>query len=178
MNYTNTCDFDLTDNYMALLACILDPKLSIGKAVKYIALDDSKDPEGGDYRKVKPKQNHNYKVKVLDEVENKEIEFDNLSNCCEFLNMRRADITTYIKHNRLFKKRYRIRALEPIKTVERKPVIITDTLQNKVLEFESVNKACKHLKANRDNINKAIAAKRLFRKRYKIEYKVGNEKHE
>lgn len=176
MNYTNTCDFDFTENYMALLACILNPKLSIGKAIRNITLDETKNSEGGEYRKTK--QKHNYKVKVLDEVENKEIEFDNLSNCCEFLNMRRADITTYIKHNRLFKKRYRIRALEPIKTVGRKPVIITDTLQNKVLEFESVNKACKHLKANRDNINKAIAAKRLFRKRYKIEYKVGNEKHE
>lgn len=178
MNYTNTCDFELTANYMALLACILNPKLSIGKAIKCITLDNSKDAEVGEYRKVKPKQNHNYKVKVLDEFENKEIEFDNLSDCCEFLNMRRADITTYIKHNRLFRKRYRIRALEPIRSVERKPVIVTDTLQNNVVEFESVNKACKHLKANRDNINKAIVAKRLFRKRYKIGYKVGNEKHE
>lgn len=178
MNYTNTYDFDLTDNYMALLACILDPSLSIGKAVKYIALDDSKDPEGGDYRKVKPKQNHNYKVKVLDEVENKEIEFDKLSDCCEFLNMRRADITTYIKHNRLFRKRYRIQALEPIRSVERKAVMVTDMLKDEIIEFESVNKTCDYLNASRNNINRAIAAKRLFRKRYKIEYKVGNEKHE
>ncbi|CEQ04110.1 group I intron endonuclease [[Clostridium] sordellii] len=178
MHYTNTCDFELTANYMALLACILNPKLSIGKAIKCITLDDPKDAEAREYRKVKPKQNHNYKVKVLDEVENKEIEFDNLSNCCEFLNMRRADITTYIKHNRLFRKRYRIQALEPIRSVERKPVIVTDTLQNKVVEFESINKACKYLGAKRHNINEAIAAKRLFRKRYKLEYKVGNEKHE
>lgn len=113
MNYINTCDFELTANYMALLACILNPKLSIGKAIRNITLDEAKDSEGGEYRKTK--QKHNYKVKVLDEVENKEIEFDNLNNCCEFLNMRRADITTYIKNNRLFRKRYRIKALETIR---------------------------------------------------------------
>lgn len=176
MNYSNTYDFDYTENYMALLACILNPKLTVGKAIKHIVLENIKDSETREYKRTN--QKHNYKVKVLDEVENKEIEFDKLSDCCEFLNMRRADITTYIKHNRLFRKRYRIQALEPIKSVERKPVIVTDTLQNKVVEFESVNKTCDYLNASRNNINRAIAAKRLFRKRYKIEYKVGNEKHE
>lgn len=53
MNYTNTCDFDFTENYMALLACILNPKLSIGKAIKNITLDETKDSEGGEYRKTK-----------------------------------------------------------------------------------------------------------------------------
>ncbi|WP_057582210.1 hypothetical protein, partial [Paraclostridium sordellii] len=83
----------------------------------------------------------------------------------------RADITTYIKHNRLFKKRYRIQSLEPIRKVERKPLIVKDTLKNETMEFKSINKACECLGAKRHNINEAIAAKRLFRKRYKIEYK-------
>src|SRR3712207_7892666 len=56
-----------------------------------------------------------YKVKVVDEVEEKEMEFDGLDDCCKFLDMRRADITTYIKHNRLFRKRFRIQALETIR---------------------------------------------------------------
>ena len=178
MRYSNTYDFDFTENYMALLACILDSRLTIGQAIKYITLDDYRDTEGGNYKKVKRRQNHNYKVKVIDEVENKEIEFDKIYDCCKFLNMRRADITTYIKHNRLFRKRYRIQALEIIRSVERKPVIVTDMLKDEIIEFESVNKACDYLNVSRININKAIADKRLFRKRYKIEYKVGSEKNE
>ncbi|MBC8630291.1 hypothetical protein H8697_01020 [[Eubacterium] tenue] len=43
MKCCNTYDFDYTENYMALLACILNPKLSIGKAIKYITLEDVKD---------------------------------------------------------------------------------------------------------------------------------------
>ncbi|WP_170074478.1 hypothetical protein [Paraclostridium dentum] len=73
MNCTNSCDFELTDNYMALLACILNPKLSIGKAVKYITLEDVKDKNGGEYRQPsKVIQSQKYRVKVIDEVENKE----------------------------------------------------------------------------------------------------------
>lgn len=169
MNYSNTYDFDYTENYMALLACILNPKLTIGKAVKHIVLDNIKDSETKKTKRTN--QKHNYKVKVLDEVETKTIEFDNLDDCCEFLNMRRADITTYIKNNRLFRKRYRIQSLEPIRKVESKPLIVKDTLKNEIMEFKSINKACEYLGAKRHNINEAIAAKRLFRKRYKIEYK-------
>lgn len=174
MNYSNTYDFDYTENYMALLACILNPKLTIGKAVKHIVLENIKDFETKKTKRTN--QKHNYKVKVLDEVETKAIEFNNLDDCCEFLNMRRADITTYIKHNRLFKKRYRIQYLEPIRKVESKPLIIEDTLKNEAMEFKSINKACEYLGAKRHSINEAIAAKRLFRKRYKIEYKVEIEK--
>ncbi|CEN84255.1 hypothetical protein [Paraclostridium sordellii] len=76
MKYSNSCDFDFTDNYLALLVCILNPSLSIGKAIKHIVLDDPKDDKGGHYRNIKPKQNYNYKVKVVDEVEEKEMEFD------------------------------------------------------------------------------------------------------
>lgn len=176
MNYFNTYDFDYTENYMALLACILNHKLTIGTAVKHIALDNIKESETRKYKRTN--QKHNYKIKVLDEVESKEIEFNNLSDCCEFLNMRRSDITTYIKNNRLFRKRYRIQSLDHIKKVERKPLMIEDTLKNKTMEFKSVNKACEYLGAKRQNINEAIAAKRLFRKRYKIEYKVEIEKYE
>ena len=178
MKYSNSYDFDFTDNYMALLACILNPSLTIGKAIKQITLYDPKDDKGGYYRKVKPKQNHNYKVKVLDEVEKKEIEFDELDDCCKFLDMRRADITTYIKHNRLFRKRFRIQALETIREVERKPLIVIDKLKNETIEFESVNKACDYLNASRGNLNQAIEAKRLFRKRYKLEYKIRGDKNE
>lgn len=176
MNYSNTYDFDYTENYMALLACILNPKLTIGKAIKHIVLENIKDSETKKTKRTN--QKHNYKVKVLDEVESKEIEFDNLSDCCEFLNMRRADITTYIKHNRLLKNRYRLKSLEDIKTVERKPLMIEDTLRNETMEFKSVNKACEYLNASRPNINKSISEKRLFRKRYKIEYKLEIEKDE
>ncbi|GIM32743.1 hypothetical protein [Paraclostridium bifermentans] len=179
MNYTNSCDFELTDNYMALLACILNPQLSIGKAVKYITLEDVKDKKGGEYRQPsKARQSQKYRVKVIDEVENKEYDFDNLTDCCEFLNIRRADITTYIKHNRRFKKRYRIIGLDPIRKVVRKPLIIEDTKDNTTNEFESVNKACKYLGATRHAVNEVIVAGRLFRKRYKITYKEGNESNE
>ncbi|MBN8046916.1 hypothetical protein J0A94_03680 [Paraclostridium bifermentans] len=172
MDHTNTCDFELTDNYMALLACILNPKLSIGKAVKYITLEDVKDKNGGEYRQPsKPRKKHRYRVKVIDEVENKEYDFDNLTDCCEFLNIRRADITTYIKLNRRFKKRYRIIGLDPIRKVIRKPLIVEDTINNKTMEFESVNKACKHLGSTRHAVNEVIAEGRLFRKKYKITYK-------
>lgn len=176
MNYSNTYDFDYTENYMALLACILNPKLTIGKAIKHIVLENIKDSETKKTKRTN--QKHNYKVKVLDEVESKEIEFDNLSDCCEFLNMRRADITTYIKHNRLFRKRFRIQALETIREVERKPLIVIDKLKNETIEFESVNKACDYLNASRGNLNQAIEAKRLFRKRYKLEYKIRGDKNE
>lgn len=176
MNYSNTYDFDYTENYMALLACILNPKLTIGKAVKHIVLENIKDSETREYKRTN--QKHNYKVKVLDEVESKEIEFDNLDDCCEFLNMRRADITTYIKNNRLFRKRYRLQALDPIRKVDIKPLIVKDELTSETMEFKSINKACEYLNASRPNINKSIAEKRLFRKRYKIEYKVEIEKHE
>ncbi|CEN87314.1 hypothetical protein [Paraclostridium sordellii] len=178
MKYSNSCDFDFTDNYLALLACILNPSLSIGKAIKHIVLDDPKDDKGGHYRNIKPKQNYNYKVKVVDEVEEKEMEFDGLDDCCKFLDMRRADITTYIKHNRLFRKRFRIQALETIREVERKPLIVIDKLKNETIEFDSVNKACDYLNASRGNLNQAIEAKRLFRKRYKLEYKIRGDKNE
>ncbi|WP_250674930.1 hypothetical protein LZ906_006605 [Paraclostridium ghonii] len=179
MKYANTCDFELRDNYIALLACILNPKLSIGKAIKYITLEDAKDKQGGEYRPPsKPRKKHEYRAKVIDELENKEYEFDNLGDCCEFLNMRRADITTYIKRNRRFKKRYRIIGLDPIRSVISKPLIVEDTLNNKTMEFESVNKACKYLETTRDVINKVIATNRLFRKRYKIKYKEGNESND
>lgn len=179
MNYTNTCDFDYTENYMALLACILNPKLSIGKAIKYITLEDVKDINNGEYRQSsKQRQKHEYRVKVMDEVKNEEREFNNLDDCCEFLNMRRADITTYIKHNSLFRKRYRIIGLDPIRPVISKPLIVEDTLNNEIMEFKSINKACKHLGTTRDVINKALAANRLFRKRYKINYKEGNVSNE
>lgn len=178
MKYYNSYDFNLTENYMALLACILNPNLSIGKVIKHITLYNPKDDKGGHYRKVKPKQNHNYKVKVLDEVENKEMEFDSLDDCCKFLDMRSADITTYINHNRLFRKRYRIQVLEARRVVDRKPLIVTDKLKNNTIEFESINKACEYLNASRGNLNQAIEAKRLFRKRYKLEYKIMGDKNE
>lgn len=41
------------------------------------------------------------------------------------------------------------------------------------MEFESVNKACKHLGSTRHAVNEVIADGRLFRKRYKITYKEG-----
>ncbi|WP_250673521.1 hypothetical protein LZ906_007765 [Paraclostridium ghonii] len=172
MNHANIYDFELTDNYMALLACILNPKLSIGKAIKYITLEEIKDKKGGEYRQPsRPRKDNKYRVKVIDEVENEEYEFCNLGDCCKFLNMRRADITTYIKLNIRFKKRYRIIGLDSIRNVISKPLIVEDTLKNKTIEFESINKACKYLETTRDVINKAIAANRLFRKRYKINYK-------
>lgn len=176
MKYNNSCDFELTDNYMALLACILNPKLSIGKAIKYITLEDVRDKSGGEYRKTR--QSYKCRVKVIDEVENKDYDFDNLGDCCEFLNIRRADITTYIKHNRKLKKRYRIIGIDPIRKVIRKPLVVEDTINNTTKEFESINEACKNLGATRHAVNEAIIAGRLFRKRYKITYKEGNERNE
>ena len=46
------------------------------------------------------------------------------------------------------------------------------------MEFKSINKACKYLGTTRDVVNKALAANRLFRKRYKINYKEGNVSNE
>ncbi|CEO27106.1 hypothetical protein [Paraclostridium sordellii] len=172
MKYSNTYDFDFTENYMALLACILNPKLSIGKAIKHIILEDARYGEGGAYRNIKsPKKSYNYRARVTDEVENKVYEFNTLNDCCKFLNIRRSDITIYIKHKIKFKKRYMIEVPENIERIKCKEVRITDTLKNEIIEIKSINKACEYLNASRGNLKQAIEAKRLFRQRYKIEIK-------
>lgn len=173
MQYMNTYDFDYTSNYQALLACIFNPELTIEKALGMIAQISLKSEKA-------IKLADDLKVKVIDELENKEYEFENLNDCCEFLNMKRKTITTYIRYKSKYKKRYRILADRDYinSRTKARPVKVTDTLTNEVLEFSSMSKSGKFLKTDNKSIGKYIENKRLYKNRYKIEYKVGDDIHE
>ena len=178
MNYTNTCDFDYTENYQALLACIFNPELTIEKALGIVAQISNKSASAT--KLSKRKISYDCKVKLIDEIKNKEYQFDSVEECCKFLGIKTKTVNTYIKYRRRFKGRYRILADGDFvsSTNKARPVRVTDTLTNEVLEFNSMSKSGKFLKTDNKSIGTYIENKRLYKNRYKIEYKVGDDIHE
>lgn len=171
MSFYNAYDFNLTSNYQALLACILNPDLTTEKALASVALTHIRSDSRG-------KNDIKCKVTVIDEVKNKKYEFTNLTDCCEFLNIKRTSITTYIKYRRKYKKRYRILAEGDYVSTRNKAreVNVIDTVNRECFEFESMSKAGRFLKTNNKVVAEHIEKQKLYKKRYKIEYKMGEEK--
>lgn len=170
MKFTNSYDFDFTENYMALLACILNKKLTVSKAISLIALQSVVDSRNG-FKEPKGDELYKCRAKVIDTQTNKEYVFNTLSDCCRFLNLDRKQITNYIKTEHLVRGRYRVINLDPLKKRESKKVIVEDMLTEKTLEFSSIYKLTKELNATRSSINRAIKRHAVFRGRYKIELK-------
>ena len=100
MRYSNTYDFDFTENYMALLACILDSKLTPAMALKRIGIEDDN----------KNKYNNNSKfrkIKIIDTLTNKELIFDSVYEAEKYTGINKVNIYVYIKRDILGKKRYK-----------------------------------------------------------------------
>lgn len=104
MSFYNTYDFDLTANYQALLACILNPDITSEKALAVVASVYTKSE-----KKVSSKYSNKARKIVVTDTENDEvIEFKSISKATKFLKVNYYKITECIESKDLYKNRYKI----------------------------------------------------------------------
>lgn len=105
-----SADDIIIQNYMALLACILNPKLSSSSALKFFNISDSDEIDS--YALQKSKTNRISKcreIKVLDTFTNEELLFKSVYEAEEYTGIKRESIYVYIKRNILGKRRFKFR---------------------------------------------------------------------
>ena len=98
------------ENYMALLACITSEEfLTANRAIRKVILENV---EGNVVKsKIRNKSktkttNKSVKTVVIDTLRNKEYEFRTIKEAEKYFNISHGIITSYIKANRMYKKRY------------------------------------------------------------------------
>ena len=104
---------DLTKrNYMALLACILNPKLTYSQALKLFDISDRSILEF-EYstKSLKKSKKNSYKkdyrkIKVIDTFTNEEFIFDSVYEAEIHTGIKKENIYVYIQRNILGKRRY------------------------------------------------------------------------
>ncbi|CEK35432.1 hypothetical protein UMC2_23881 [[Clostridium] sordellii] len=100
MRDSNIDIFDCIENYIALLSCILNPKLTPAMALKRIGIeDDNKNKYNG--------KSKFRKIKVIDTLTNKELIFDSVYEAEKYTGINKVNIYVYIKRDILGKKRYK-----------------------------------------------------------------------
>lgn len=100
---------DLKNNYMALLACILNNNLSSSSALRILGVLNKSDIEMDSRgNKLHKYPNKNYrKVKVIDVLTNKEFIFDSIYEAEEYTGIKKDNIYVYIPRNIAGKRRYK-----------------------------------------------------------------------
>lgn len=92
------------ENYMALMACILNPKLSGNKALRIFGLIENNECSN---------RNSNYKkIKVLDTFSNEEKIFESVYEVEKYTGISKINIYIYIYRKVLGKNRYRFTYVE------------------------------------------------------------------
>lgn len=104
MKYANTCDFDLTDNYIALLACIVSD-LTVDQSVRMIALQSKKDGRKSPSKPIDGKKNFK-KTYVFDCEIRKMKEFESGKEAALTYGLNPSVVGFYIKNNYKYKQRY------------------------------------------------------------------------
>lgn len=109
----NQFNDDLTiRNYMALLACILNPKLSHNKSLKLFDISDKSeikfDKENNTLKKSEKNVYKNYrKIKVMDTLNNEELIFNSVYEAESYTGIKKENIYVYIQRQILGKRRYK-----------------------------------------------------------------------
>ena len=104
---------DLTiRNYMALLACILNPKLSHNKSLKLFDISDRSeiefDKENNALKKAEKNVCKDYrKIKVMDTLNNEELIFNSVYEAESYTGIKKENIYVYIQRKILGKRRYK-----------------------------------------------------------------------
>lgn len=98
----NQYNYDLTMlNYMALLACILNPKLSVSSSLRLLSISNN-------YEIDNKKSYKNYrKVKVIDIVTSEEFIYDSIYEAESYTGIKKENIYVYIKRNIRGKRRFK-----------------------------------------------------------------------
>ena len=105
MKYSNMCDFDFTDNYMALLACIVTG-LSVDKCVRKIALQNRRDQKKKSNKKRAGNKNGCKETYVFD-IETGELhKFQSGKEAAQNFGLNPAGVGFYIQHKYKYKHRY------------------------------------------------------------------------
>lgn len=99
-------------NYMALLACILNPKLKYNDSLKFFEISDRSNLEidfkNNTIKKVKKNRYKNYrKIKMLDTLTNEERIFESVCEVESQTGIKKENIYVYISKNVLGKRRYK-----------------------------------------------------------------------
>lgn len=103
----NPFEDDLTmRNYLALYACIVNPKLSYNRALNIFEIPSS-------YKNTREKNSDlGYKVKVIDTWTNESIICEDVNEVRELLGLNQKDIYAYIEIGYLHKQRYSLEKIE------------------------------------------------------------------
>lgn len=105
MQYMNRCEFDFTDNYMALLACIVS-ELTVDESVRKIALQHKRDQRKKPIKKSGGNKNGCKRTYVFDIETGKIHEFDSGKEAAQQFGMNPAGVGFYIQHKYKYKRRY------------------------------------------------------------------------
>nr|WP_195365995.1 hypothetical protein [[Eubacterium] tenue] len=104
MKYCNTYDFDYTENYMALLACIVS-ELTVDECVRKIALQHKRDQRKKSAKRIGNK-NGCKKTYVFDIEANEMHEFNSGKEAAQQFGMNPAGVGFYIQNEYKYKHRY------------------------------------------------------------------------
>lgn len=111
--YYNAFNDDLTmRNYMALMACILNPRLRKTDALKIFGIRDNDklevDPVDGQLKKVSVRnQKYRNKIRVKDVISGEEKICESIREAEVYTKVDRNYIYTYMKKDIAYKKRYK-----------------------------------------------------------------------
>ncbi|CEK36664.1 hypothetical protein UMC2PCS14_00881 (plasmid) [[Clostridium] sordellii] len=109
----NQFNDDLTlRNYLALMACILNPDLNHNRALNLFDISDKKsleiNPDSGSFKKSSNKHNRDFKkIKVIDTLNNNEIIFNSVYEAENYTGIKKENIYVYIPRGILGGRRYK-----------------------------------------------------------------------
>lgn len=105
MNYANACDFDLTDNYIALLACIISDA-TVDECVRKIALQSRRDERKKPSKPIKINKKQFKKTYVFDIDVGEIHEFESGKEAALKYGLSPSAVGFYIKNNYKYRQRY------------------------------------------------------------------------
>lgn len=98
-------------NYMALLACILNPKLNYNTSLRIFDISNKNklkiDSTSDSLRVFGKKYKHYRKIKVIDTFTNERLIFDSVYEAESYTGIKKENIYVYIPRNILGKSRYK-----------------------------------------------------------------------
>lgn len=99
-------------NYLALLACILDPKLTCNKSLILFGIANKNelefDSNTNTFKKFNTRLYKNYKkIEVIDILNNENLIFESIHDAESYTGIKKENIYVYISKNILGKRRYK-----------------------------------------------------------------------
>lgn len=160
-----------TENYIALLACIVSKKEITGdSAIRMVLGDRSFGWKNGKDGNVK--HQNSKAVEVHDTVEDKVYKFASGVEAAEFIGMHKRSVSIYTKTGNLYKKRYLFKRLDKTRKWTRKNskpnVIVIDTVEKKEYVFANYYDASKFVGMNSNNVSAYMSKKIKYKKRYEF----------